>query len=81
MSVNLEQKTKYKYIVPATEDVLQSIEKYKNKRHLSDDEVRAHFLILTVSEFNPFILDTVTYNGLTDHRQAFAAPVSSENQK
>ena len=77
VSVNLEQKTKYKYIVPATEDVLNRMEMYRIKYTLTEDEVRTNFLLLPVSELNPFSLETGIYNGSSDKCRAYAAPVAS----
>jgi hypothetical protein len=77
VSVNLEQKTKYKYIVPATDDVLHRIELYRIKYKLTEHEVQANFLLLPVSELNPFILETGIYNGSSQECRAYAAPVSS----
>ena len=63
VSVNLGQKTKYKYIVPGTKDINKQIDIYKKMYHLSEDEVSQNFLILPESEFNPFILEIGIYNG------------------
>lgn len=63
VSVNLGQKTKYKYIVPATKDINKQIDTYKKMYHLSEDEALQNFLILPESEFNPFILEIGIYNG------------------
>jgi hypothetical protein len=66
VSVNLGQKTKYKYIVPATEQVEKNLKAYKKIYKASDEEIRNNFLILPSSEFNPFISETAIYNASTD---------------
>lgn len=63
VSVNLGQKTKYKYIVPGTKDINKHIDTYKKMYQLSEDEVAQNFLILPESEFNPFVLEIGIYNG------------------
>ncbi len=63
VSVNLGQKTKYKYIVPGTKDINKQIDTYKKMYHLTEDEVSQNFLILPESEFNPFVLEIGIYNG------------------
>ena len=62
VSVNRGEKTKYRYIVPATSLVTKNIIAYKKMYKLSTAEVKNNFLILPVSEFNPFIMETVIYN-------------------
>lgn len=66
VSVNLGQKTKYKYIVPATPQVEKNLKAYKKIYETSDEEIRDNFLILPTSEFNPFISETAIYNASTD---------------
>lgn len=77
VSVNLEQKTKYKYIVPANKEMGKRIKQYQKKYNLTDEQVKDNFLLLPESDFNPFILETGIYNGSKQNCQAFAAPSSS----
>ena len=63
VSINLGQKTKYKYIVPANKLIQKQLELYKKKYNLSDDEVNQNFLLISDSELSPFILEIGIYNG------------------
>lgn len=62
VSVNLGQKTKYKYIVPATKTVLKNVEAYQKKYKVKDAEIERNFLILPENDFIPFILEIAIYN-------------------
>jgi hypothetical protein len=77
VSVNLGEKTKYRYIVPATKDVEKNLDIYKKTFKLSQDEMNNNFLLLPESEFNPFITEIAIYNGSTKP-QACSAPAMSE---
>ena len=78
VSVNLNQKTKYRYIVPATSEIDKHIDTYKKLYQLSDADVRDNFLILAESDFNPFILEIGIYNGSADCI-ACAAPATEDS--
>ncbi len=65
VSVNLGEKTKYRYIVPATSDVLKHLKKYKKKYKLSEEELKHNFLILPDNEFTPFVMETAIYDANT----------------
>ncbi len=73
VSVNLGQKTKYRYIVPATKEIDKHLDLYKKMYKLSSADIQNSFLILPESEFNPFILEIGIYNG-SGKATAFAAP-------
>ena len=62
VSVNLGEKTKYRYIVPATSTVNKNLTAYKKMYGVSEEEIKEYFLILPVSEFNPFITETAIYD-------------------
>lgn len=62
VSVNLGQKTKYKYIVPATKAVLKNLEAYKKKYKVKDAEIARNFLILPENDFVPFVLEIAIYD-------------------
>lgn len=62
VSVNLGQKTKYKYIVPATKTVLKNVEAYQKKYKVKDAEIARNFLILPENDFIPFVLEIAIYN-------------------
>ncbi len=66
VSVNLGEKTKYRYIVPATRTVEKNLKVYKKMYKVSDEEIRNNFLILPETEFNPFILEVAIYNASND---------------
>jgi len=66
VSVNLGQKTKYKYIVPATATIRKNIEIYKKLYKVTEVDINNNFLILPESEFNPFITESAIYNASTD---------------
>ncbi|MFZ1750724.1 MAG: hypothetical protein WAU01_11045 [Saprospiraceae bacterium] len=74
VSVNLDQKTKYRYIVPGTKAINNHIDVYKKMYNLSEDEVHSNFLILPESELNPFIMEIGIYNGSGMECIACAAP-------
>ncbi|HLF64762.1 MAG TPA: hypothetical protein VI603_13455 [Saprospiraceae bacterium] len=62
VSVNLGQKTKYRYIVPATPQVEKNLGLYKKMYHATDEVIARNFLILPASEFNPFISECAIYD-------------------
>lgn len=62
VSVNRGEKTKYRYIVPATKEIEKNMKLYKKLYKLSDAEMASNFLLLPVSEFNPFITESAMYN-------------------
>jgi len=62
VSVNLGQKTKYRYIVPATSEITKNIAKYQKKYKLTDAEVDANFCIIANCDFLPFVTETAIYD-------------------
>ncbi len=66
VSVNLDQKTKYRYIVPATSEVLNNLKTYKKKFNVTEREIDTNFLLLPPSEFNPFVIEVAIYDASTD---------------
>jgi len=77
VSVNLGQKTKYRYIVPATSTVIKNINNYKKIYGVTEKEINKNFLILPESEFNPFLEETAIYNATTKPI-ACVAPATEE---
>lgn len=73
VSVNRNQKTKYRYIVPASKQVMKNLDVYKKLFKLSDDEMLKNFLILPESTLNPFIMEVGIYNA-NSKCAAYAAP-------
>lgn len=81
VSVNLGQKTKYKYIVPATKNIHKNIDSYKKMYNLNDAEITASFLILPESDFLPFTLEVGIYNGSSADCVACAGPALEEGNE
>lgn len=65
VSVNLGEKTKYRYIVPASKTVDKNLSLYQKKYKLTDEEITTNFLLLPESEFNPFITEIAIYDAST----------------
>ena len=80
VSVNLGQKTKYRYIVPATATVKKNMGIYKKMYNLTEDEMFNNFLLLPPSEFNPFITEVAIYNGHTKSPIAVTAPAREDSK-
>jgi hypothetical protein len=80
VSVNLGQKTKYRYIVPATPQIEKNLQRYKKIYNVTEKEIAANFLILPASEFNPFITEIAIYNASTDC-VACAAPATDDSNE
>ncbi len=66
VSVNLGEKTKYKYIVPATAEIEKNLRLYQKRYNISSQDILNNFLILPPSEFTPFITELAIYNASTD---------------
>jgi hypothetical protein len=66
VSVNLGEKTKYKYIVPETKAINKHIKAYRKMYSLTKKEIKKNFLILPDTAFNPFIMETAIYNANTE---------------
>ena len=79
VSVNLGEKTKYRYIVPATTLVEKHLKMYKTMYKLTDAEVNQNFLLLPPSEFNPFITEIGIYNASTKECIACTAPATENS--
>ena len=80
VSVNLGEKTKYRYIVPATSTVSKNLKVHKKIYNVSDEEIRTYFLILPESEFNPFITESAIYDASADCI-ACAAPATDDSNE
>lgn len=66
VSVNLGEKTKYRYIVPGNRTVLKNIKVYQKLYKLTNEEVKNNFLVLPDTEFTPFLQEIAIYNASTD---------------
>lgn len=62
VSVNLGEKTKYRYIVPAGDEVHKNIDAYRKKYKLTEEEVNKQFLILPENDFTPFLMEIAIYD-------------------
>ena len=66
VSVNLGEKTKYRYIVPATRQIEKNLKVYKKLYDVTDGDIAENFLFLPESEFNPFITESAIYDASKD---------------
>ncbi len=80
VSVNLGQKTKYRYIVPASKEIRTNIEKYKKAFGVSEDEVKNMFCFIQETDFMPFINELAIYNGST-HPVSVSTPPTEDPTK
>ena len=80
VSVNLGEKTKYKYIVPATPQVEKNLGVYKKLYNMTELDIANNFLILPVSELNPFIVECAIYDAST-LCVACAAPATDDSNE
>lgn len=78
VSVNLGEKTKYRYLVPATATVEKNVKLYKKKYKLSDEQIQAYFCFLPESDFVPFVQEIAIYNA-SKKCVACAAPALEDN--
>ena len=78
VSVNLGEKTKYRYIVPATKTVEKNLKLYKKMYNITEAEIANTFLILPDSEFIPFMEETAIYDASGDC-VACAAPATEDS--
>jgi len=78
VSVNLGEKTKYRYIVPATKTVEKNLKVYKKIYKVSEADIAKNFLILPECEFIPFMEETAIYDASTNC-VACAAPATEDS--
>jgi len=79
VSVNLGQKAKYRYIVPATPAITKNMKLYQKMYGLTTEEMGNNFLLLPESEFNPFITETAIYDP-TGECVACCAPATEDSK-
>ncbi len=80
VSVNLGEKTKYKYIVPATAQIEKNLKLYQKLYNVTEQDIIKNFLILPASEFTPFITELAIYDASTECI-ACAAPASDDSNE
>lgn len=80
VSVNLGEKTKYRYIVPASKDIEKNLKIYQKMYQVSDEQMGQNFLLLPDNEFVPFIMETAIYDASSDCI-ACATPASEDGHE
>jgi len=80
VSVNLGEKTKYKYIVPSTPEVEKNLKLYMKMYTMTEQDIANNFLILPASELNPFIVECAIYDASTIC-VACAAPATDDSNE
>jgi hypothetical protein len=80
VSVNLGQKTKYRYIVPATKTIKTNIDKYKKAYNITEEEVAKMFCIIQETDFIPFLNELAIYNGNSDSPVSVSTPALDSNE-
>lgn len=80
VSVNLGEKTKYRYIVPATKTIEKNLKRYRKKYKVSKEMTQRNFLFLPPTELLPFITETAIYNASTKP-VACAAPATDDSNE
>jgi len=80
VSVNLGEKTKYKYIVPATAQIERNLKLYQKIYGATERDIIENFLILPDSEFTPFITECAIYDASTTC-VACAAPATDDSNE
>ena len=80
VSVNLGQKTKYRYIVPASADIEKNLSVYKTMYNMSQSDMDNNFLLLPETEFDPFIMEVAIYNGSAEPAAYSAPAISGGNE-
>ena len=67
-------------IVPATKTVEKNLKLYKQLYDATEEELATNFLLLPVSEFNPFITECAIYDASGDCI-ACAAPATDDSNE
>src|SRR5690606_29364850 len=78
VSVNLGERTKYRYLVPATPVVMKNMNVYKMMYKMTEEQMTTQFCILPPSEFNAFVMECAIYDA---HGEciACAAPATEDD--
>jgi len=79
VSVNLGEKTKYRYIVPANKQIEKNISIYQKMYKVTNEEIIKNFLMLPESEFNPFIMECAIYDASKECIACTAPPREDSN--
>ena len=78
VSVNLGEKAKYRYLVPESAEIRKHMKMYQKMYKHTDEEMAENFLLLPISEFNPFITETAIYDP-TGECIACCAPATEDS--
>ncbi|MBK8700416.1 MAG: hypothetical protein IPN29_13160 [Saprospiraceae bacterium] len=80
VSVNLGEKTKYRYIVPASKEIRNNVEKYKKAFGVTEEEIQKMFCFIQETDFGPFINELAIYNGTSEPVSVSTPPTESSNE-
>jgi hypothetical protein len=81
VSVNLGQKTKYRYIVPASKTIKTNIEKYKKAYHVTETEIARMFCFVQDSDFTVFLNELAIYNGTSTEPVSVSTPPLEDSKE
>jgi len=62
VKANISGNTKYRYIVPNTEEVQNNLERFCKYNKIDEEKLDEMFLLLPESEFGPFMNELAIYN-------------------
>jgi hypothetical protein len=80
VSVNLGQKTKYRYIVPASKEIKSNIEKYKKAYGVAESDIANMFCFVQETDFGPFLNELAIYNGNSEPVSVSTPPLDDSNE-
>lgn len=80
VSVNLGDKKKYRYIVPATPEIERNIRQYKKLYGATELDIQNNFLFLPETELSPFIMECAIYDASTICVACAAPPTDDSNE-
>jgi hypothetical protein len=81
VSVNLGQKTKYRYIVPASKVIKANIEKYKKAYKVNEEEIKSMFCFIQESDFCLFLNELAVYNGSSTAPISVSTPATDDSNE
>jgi hypothetical protein len=81
VSVNLGQKTKYRYIVPASKTIKTNIEKYKKAYNVTEADITKMFCFIQDSDFTVFLNELAIYNGTSSEPISVSTPPLEDSKE
>jgi hypothetical protein len=81
VSVNLGQKTKYRYIVPASKTISRNIEKYKKAYGVTEADIAKMFCFVQESDFCSFLNELAIYNGKSSSPISVSTPALEDSKE